>query len=79
MAQFDESINMPDTIMILHKANDMVDGTNPTTSVDISKVAPETSNKYGETIELLMAKLCDYSSRVNIVFDTYLFPSVKYI
>ena len=63
----------------------MVESTTPTSKVDITIVdamfllhtIQDLPITYGEIASLLMVKLCGYSCRVDIVFDTYLDPSVK--
>ena len=85
LAHVDGSMNKTDKATILHKIEGMVDSTNPTSAVDITIVdamfllhtVQNLPNTYGEIAQLLMAKLCEYSSRVDIVFDTYLTPSIK--
>jgi len=85
LAHVDGSINKTDKAKLLHKIEDMIDSTNPDSTIDITIVdamfllhtLQNLPTTYGEIARLLMTKLCDFSKRVDRVFDTYATPSLK--
>ena len=85
LAHVDGSINRTDKAKLLHKIENMVDVSNLNATVDVTIVDAmfllhtllNLPNTYGEIAKTLMAKLCEMSKRVDLVFDMYVTPSVK--
>ena len=80
----DESINKTDKAKLLHKLESMVTSTAPSQKVDVTLVDGMFSlhtlpNTFEDVSNVILAKLCEMSERVDMICDTYGSPTVKYI
>ena len=79
------SINKTNKATMMTKLEEMVRTTDPTGDVQVTIVDAgfllhallDVPATFGEIANLILSKLCAMSSRVDLVCDTYLFPSIK--
>ena len=85
LTHLDGSMNKTDKAKLLHKIEHLIGNDNPPAALDVTVVdvmflshtLNNLPNTYGEIAEVILFKLCSMSSRVDLVFNTSITPSVK--